>query len=190
MTRSRRDHLLDTALALFYRRGFHATGIDTVLAEAGVAKMTLYNHFRSKDELIAAALERRDRRFRAWFVERAEALAQTPRGRLLALFDVLAEWFAQPGFQGCMFINAAAEFRDPGHPAPAAAAEHKALLEAYVRGLAAAAGAAEPERLAGQLVLLMDGAITARQVRGDGAARLAREAAEVLVDRAIGPHRS
>ena len=84
MPSDRREHLLDTALSLFGTEGFHATGIDKILASAGVAKMTLYNHFRSKDELILAALRRRDERFRHWFVREVEHRAATPRDRLLA----------------------------------------------------------------------------------------------------------
>ena len=89
MAVSRRDHLVDTALEMFCRDGFHATGIDKILAHAGVAKMTLYNHFRSKDELILAALRRRDEKFRNWFMRAVERLGKTPRNRLLAIFDAL-----------------------------------------------------------------------------------------------------
>ena len=91
MALSRRDHLVETALGLFMRDGFHATGIDAILAEAGVAKMTLYNHFKSKDELILAALRLRDEQFLEWLVSAVEARADKPRGRLLALFGALDE---------------------------------------------------------------------------------------------------
>ena len=87
MSSSKRDLLINTALELFSREGFHATGIDRILSESGVAKMTLYNHFKSKDELILAALRRRDETFRNWFMRTVEASAETPRGRLLASFD-------------------------------------------------------------------------------------------------------
>ncbi len=137
MPPSRRDHLVDTALALFQRDGFHATGIDTIVAEAGVAKMTLYNHFKSKDELILAALRLRDERFRDWFVAAGEVRAGKPRGRLLALFGALDEWINQPGFSGCTFINAADEYGRPDDPIHRAAAEHKRLVRDYVRDIAA-----------------------------------------------------
>ena len=84
---SKRDQLIDTAEELFYQHGFNATGIDKILAEAGVAKMTLYNHFKSKDALIEAALQRRDERFRDWLSAQVESKADTPRERLLGLFD-------------------------------------------------------------------------------------------------------
>ncbi len=116
MAPSRRDHLVDTALELFIRDGFHATGIDKILAESGVAKMTLYKHFKSKDELILSALRRRDEHFRNWFMRAVESRAREPRQRLLAIFDALDEWFSGRDFNGCMFINASAEFARPDDP--------------------------------------------------------------------------
>ncbi|MGH7058716.1 MAG: TetR/AcrR family transcriptional regulator, partial [Acetobacteraceae bacterium] len=92
MASLRRDHLVQTALALFSRHGYHATGIDRILAESGVAKMTLYKHFRSKDDLILAALRHRDEQFCRWFQSEIEARAAHPRERLLAVFDVLEAW--------------------------------------------------------------------------------------------------
>ncbi len=186
MASHRREHLLDTALSLFRTDGFHATGIDKILATAGVAKMTLYNHFRSKDELILAALRRRDESFRNWFVRDVERRATKPRDRLLALFDALGHWLASDGVAGCMFINAAAEYGDCDHPIHVVAAEHKRLLTGYVRDLAAAAGAIDADRLARQLYILIEGATVATQVcsRTD-AARDARDAAELLVSAAL-----
>lgn len=173
-------------MALFRRDGFHATGIDKILSESGCAKMTLYNHFRSKDELILAALRRRDETFRNWFVRKVERTAQTPRGRLLGVFDVLDEWFRQPDFGGCMFINASAEFGEAGHPAHLAAAEHKRLMLAYLLELARRAGAKDPQGLAEGLALLSEGAIVAAHVMGDKeAARRGRAAAAVLLADAL-----
>ncbi len=186
MAVSRRDHLVDTALEMFCRDGFHATGIDKILAEAGVAKMTLYNHFRSKDELILAVLRRRDELFRNWFMRAIERRAESPRERLLAVFDALDEWFTGSGFTGCMFINASAEYAAHDNPIHAAAAEHKRLVLAYIRGLAAAAGAKDSEALAQGLMLLSEGAIVMAHVAGQtDAARHARKVAEKLVDDAL-----
>ncbi len=186
MASSRREHLVDTALELFSREGYHATGIDRILAEAGVAKMTLYNHFKSKDELILAALRRRDERFRNWFMRAVEGRAKTPRARLLAIFDVLQEWFDSKEFNGCTFINASAEFGRPDDPIHGACAEHQQLVQGYLGELAAAAGATDPEALAGQLMLLMEGAIVMRHTAGRrDAAIKARGAAEILVERAL-----
>ena len=186
MASTRRDHLVDTALKLFSRGGFHATGIDTILAEAGVAKMTLYNHFRSKEELILAALQRQDELFRNWFTKRVEQQAREPRKRLIAMFEVIEQWFAEEDFDGCMFINASAEYSDPANPIYVAASEHERLVLGYVRDLATAAGARDPSRLALELVVLMQGAIVWRQTTGENiAARAARVAAESLVTRAF-----
>jgi AcrR family transcriptional regulator len=182
MASTKRDHLVETALDLFSRDGFRATGIDRILAESGVAKMTLYNHFRSKDELILAALRLRDERFRNRLMREVETRASHPAARLLAIFDVLGDWFGQEGFTGCAFINASAEFVDPDSAIHAAAAEHKRLIEAYVRGLTEDAGAADPTALARRLCLLIDGAIVTAQVCGDCQAGVhARAAAETLL---------
>ena len=187
MASSRRDHLVDIALEMFCRDGFRATGIDRILAVAGVAKMTLYNHFRSKDELILAALRRRDERFRNWFMRTVESRAATPDRRLLALFDVLGEWFVEADFNGCAFICAAVERKRPGDPVHDTAVEHKRLMSDYVRGLAADAGADDPAALARSLMLLVEGAIVTVQVSGRTAAAAdARAAAAVLLRDALG----
>lgn len=183
---SRREHLIETALALFNEQGYRATGIDRILAESGVAKMTLYKHFKSKDDLILAAIRRRDERWLAWFRDRIERhvarRTDTPGARLLAVFEVLGEWFARPDFNGCMFIKAAAEYPDLDHPIHAAAALHHRKVLAYLKDLAAAAGAKRPARLARDILLLMQGAIAVTQVNGPlGAAREAARVAEVLI---------
>ncbi len=187
----KREQLVDTALRLFYRDGFHATGIDKILAEAGVARMTLYKHFKSKDDLVLAALRRRDEQFRTWFERAVEQRGATPRARLVAIFDALDDWFAGrafPGgeFHGCAFVNAAAEFSDPDQPAHRAAAEHKRLLRDYTSRLAAAAGADDPAALAGELMLLAEGATVTAHVCGDRrAARRAKAIAEDLIARRV-----
>ncbi len=182
MASSKREHLIETALDLFCRDGFHATGIDKILAESGVAKMTLYKHFKSKDELILAALRRRDETFRNGFMRDIERLGKTPRERLLAIFDVLEEWFRGRGFSGCTFINASAEFASPDDPIHAAAAEHKRLVLAYMVELTTAAEARDPDALAQGLMLLMEGAVVMAYVAGqsDSAAQ-ARKTAKILL---------
>lgn len=186
MTSIRRDHLVDTALNLFSRYGFHATGIDRILSESGVAKMTLYKHFKSKDELILAALRRRDELHRNWFIGEVEKLTSSPHERLIALFTALGTWFESEEFTGCCFINAIAEYSDKDDPIHAAAAEHKRLIRAYILELAEAAEAKEPDALTDSLMLLMEGAIVSAQITGEAApARQARAAAEVLVTRAV-----
>lgn len=187
MRAPRKEHLIQTAVELFRRRGYHATGIDRIIAEAGVAKMTLYKHFRSKDDLIVAALRRWDEDSRRWLIRAIEERADEPYERLLALFDVLDEWFDTPEYGGCMFINAAAEYPDPTDPIHRAAAEHKRLFREYLQEQVAACGFEDPDVVTGQLLLLMEGAIVTAQVSrqvGPGEVPLARRAAEVLLSQA------
>jgi AcrR family transcriptional regulator len=185
----KRDQLVDTALALFNRDGYHATGIDTILAEAGVAKMTLYRHFSSKDELIAAALQRRSSQVRAFVEGWIERHAETPQQRVLAYFDALGEWFAGrafPGqpFRGCMFLNAAAEFTRLEDPLRALAADSKRQLRAWLHREVSRGGFSRPGALADQLLVLSQGAIVVAQALSDPrAARTARRAAEALLER-------
>ena len=182
MASPRRERLVDTATELFYKHGYHATGIDRILAEAGVAKMTLYKHFRSKDELILAVLRRRDETFRNWMMREIERRGASPRERLLVLFDVLQDWFRKKEFRGCMFINAGAEYGAPDSAILAAACEHKRLLSAYIEQLARDAGAADPAELASGLTLLADGATVAAQLNCDcGPAEDAKRAGATLI---------
>ncbi|MFY0309840.1 TetR/AcrR family transcriptional regulator [Leisingera sp. D0M16] len=186
MRPNKRAELIRKSLDLFYGNGFHATGMDLVAAETGVSKTSIYKHFRSKEELILAVLKLRDEDFRNWLYQRLEARADTARGRLEALFDVLEEWFGQPGFQGCMFIKASAEYQSPEDPINKQAAEHKRLLQEHFAGLAAEAGARDPEVLARQLMVLKEGAIVlAALTHSSAPARDARAAAAALIDRAI-----
>lgn len=186
MRPTKRDELVDKALRIFYANGFHATGMDRLVEETGISKTSMYKHFRSKQELILATLQLRDAQFRDWLFRRMAALASTPREQLLAMFDALGEWCREPGFRGCLFVRAAAEFQEPEDPIRALAAAHKALLLEHLRELAEAAGAAEPALLARQLLFLEEGAIVAAQVEGcrDAAAQ-ARAAAAALLDSAV-----
>src|SRR5260370_11657842 len=122
---SKRDQLLETAWQLFYRDGYHATGIDRILSKAGVAKMTLYKHFRSKEELILAVLEKRSAQFRESFSEFLDAKKRTPERDLLAVFDWLITWVASKDFRGCLFQKAMAEYQELGDPIHQAAFAHK-----------------------------------------------------------------
>lgn len=188
MALPKRDALVESALALFDREGFHATGIDRILAEAGCAKQTLYHHFRSKDELILAALRLRDERFRNRFMRRVEELAETPTERLIAIFDALQEVVDDREGYGCTFINACAEYGDPASPIHALACEHKRLMRGFVSELARQAGAHDPELLASQLALLIDGAIVTAQVSGATEAPAhARAMAKILLRAQLEP---
>ena len=179
-TKPPRDRLIDAAIRLFGDEGIRATGIDRLLAEAGVAKMSLYKHFESKDALVVAALQRKDQLFRETF-QAMLATRHDPRARLLSVFDALEKWFCRPGFRGCLFLNAAAELPEGGCPARRAIAEHKEWVHQQFRDLAKEAGA--DEALADQCMLLFEGAIARAYVTGDpSVAREARRAAEVLLE--------
>lgn len=181
-TLSKREQLIQTAQKLFARNGFHAVGIDTILEESGVAKRTLYNHFRSKDDLILAVLRYYDERFRNQFIKSVEKRSGTPRGRLLALFDVAEDWFAQGDFFGCMFVGATGEFPEEGTAIRNICREFKKLLQNYIEQLAAQARLEHPRQLAEQLLLLLEGAITMAQINNSPvSARQAKNAAKVLI---------
>jgi AcrR family transcriptional regulator len=184
---ARREHLIDTALNLFAERGYHATGIDTILGRAGISKKTLYRHFRSKDELILAALKKYDGLFRNNFMRQVEARVEDPRDRLLAIYDVAGDWFVQDDFFGCIYINATSEFSAPGTPIRKACQEFKAMIRGYIEDLCEQAGASDPAALAAELAIVLEGAIVTAQVAQDGgkAAKVAKSAAAALVDKAI-----
>jgi AcrR family transcriptional regulator len=175
--------LLAAANQLFYGNGVHTVGIDRVIEQAGVAKATLYSAFGSKDELIRSYLMSRHegRRTAMQAIEQYES----PRDRLLAIFDVLGESFVDPEYHGCAFVNANAEAA-PGSPIEQVTSEYRNWIRGLFRDLAVSAGAAEPDQLARQLVMLYDGAGIARRIdRSKDAAAQAKAAAAVLLDAAI-----
>lgn len=180
-----RDRLIETALNLFYMDGFHAVGLDRILAEVGVTKTTFYNHFESKEDLVIAAIRRRDE----WETQTFSRMVQEragyePRAMLLAMFDVLDEWFTNDDFLGCLYINACAEFPSRHDPVHQVAADHYREAERTLHQIAEAAGADDPTTLARQLVLLIQGAFARRLViHDDSAAAAAKEAAELLLER-------
>jgi AcrR family transcriptional regulator len=176
-----RQRLLDTAARLFYARGFQAVGVDEIVAESGVAKMTLYRHFPSKDDLIVAYLKRSNDAFLDWF-ERALASAAAPREKLTAVFVALSELAQSDRCLGCTFQVSAAEFPDASHPAHRIAVDHKRAVRARFAELAKQARFRDPLVLADQLLLLMDGAwVAARMLRRENPARHVSDAAEILM---------
>ncbi len=182
MRPNKREELVQKALDAYNRHGFQATGMDLLVRETGISKTSMYKHFSTKDDLILAVLERRDALFRAWLIERMQALGKTPIARILALFDVLEEWFAMPDFQGCMFIRAAAEYQDKTHPIRQQSARHKQQVEDILKNLAQEAGLENQGLLARQLVLLKEGAIIAAHVQLSAtAAADAKAAARLLL---------
>ena len=182
MRPNKREELLQKALEAFNRHGFQAAGMDLLVRETGISKTSMYKHFDTKDDLILAVLELRDAQFRDWLVRRMQALGETPIARILALYDVLEEWFAKPDFKGCMFIRAAAEFQDKTHPIRQHSARHKQQIEDMLKGLVIEAGLDNPGLLARQLVLLKEGAIIAAHVQqSPTAAADAKTAARVVL---------
>ena len=158
---SARERILDAASAAFYARGIRAVVVDAVIAEAGVAKATLYRHFPSNDDLVRAFLERRDGRWRAWLAQAVARIAPDPPGRPLAVFDALGEWFASDDFRGCAFLNAASEFEDPQNPVRQVVAEHRQWYYQLLRRAFEDAGHELPTNAARHFVMLRDGAMSA-----------------------------
>jgi AcrR family transcriptional regulator len=180
---SSRERLLEAAGRLFYHDGFRAVGVDTVAAEAGVGKMTLYRHFPSKDDLIVAYLEDTNRRFWQWFDAAAEQGGSDPRARLLSAFAALQALVTAPTCLGCPFLNAAVDFPEPGHPGHQVAVAHKRAVLDRLAAMAEAAGASDARGLAGQLLVLMDGAFMAVRLFGPtNPAENVAQAAETLLD--------
>ena len=178
----KRDHLIAVAQRMFCETGFHAVSVDAIIDEAGVARMTLYKNFGSKEELIVETLRREDTMFRQWLVSAIEAHSSRSEDRILALFKAMHDRFATEGYCGCAFIRASIEYPAPNHVVHRAAREHKNMVRSYLRGLAAEVEGADPVALSEQLYLLFEGAITASQLHGDPwPAEYARQAAEKLL---------
>ncbi|WP_051736586.1 TetR/AcrR family transcriptional regulator [Pseudonocardia halophobica] len=173
--------MLAVADQLFYERGIHAVGVDTIVARADTAKTTLYGHFGSKDALVDAYLQRRSQLWQEHVEAEIAASDSGPAARILRVFEVLGRSLAEPGFRGCPFINACAEFADD-HAAAATARAHRRWLHGVFARLADQAGAADPELLATQLGMLYDGSMVAAHVDSDrAAATTARAAAAALL---------
>lgn len=161
---SARGRLLSAATHLFCKNGINATGVDAIINEAGTAKTTLYKLFGSKTNLVHVVLEQEGKLWREWFIGAIESGGGEARIKLARIFPVLKEWFGQERFYGCPFINAVAEHDKDDKQLRAIAMRHKKVVLAHIEKLAAEMGAAEPEVLAHQLALLMDGAIVAAMV--------------------------
>jgi AcrR family transcriptional regulator len=181
-----RDKILATAFRLFYAHGLRAAGIDTIIAESGVAKATFYKYFPAKDELILAYLDKVDGIWTGQLHTAAEAAGPDPAARLVGLFDALSSACRRDGYRGCAFINAAAESAS-GTRVHARTVAHKEQVRAWIRDLADQAGAPDPDRLARSLTLLLDGGLASGVLDADPAAALAaRETATLLVAASLG----
>src|SRR5258708_16260879 len=159
-----RGRLLAAATRLFCKNGINATGIDAIIEEAGTAKTTLYKLSGSKTNLVHVVLESEGKQWREWFIGAIEAGGGEPQAKLARIFPALKSWFGEERFYGCPFINAVAEHDKDQKQFRAVALKHKKVVLAHIEKLAAEIGAAEPEVLAHQLALLIDGAIVAAMV--------------------------
>lgn len=164
---SARGRLLNAATHLFCKNGINATGIDAIIDEAGTAKTTLYKLFGSKTNLVHAVLESEGKQWREWFIAAIEEGGGDPQTKLARIFPALKSWFGEERFYGCPFINAVAEHDKDQKQFRNIALRHKKVVLAHIEKLAGEMGAAEPEVLAHQLALLIDGAIVAAMVSGN-----------------------
>jgi AcrR family transcriptional regulator len=184
-TSTARERILETASRLFYARGLRAVGVDTIIAESGVAKATFYKHFPAKDDLVVAYLDRVDEVWTGQLHAAAEAAGPAPADQLVGLFGALDSACRRDGYRGCGFINAAAESA-PGTVAHDRTVAHKQRVLAWLRDLAADAGAPRPDGLARSLALLLDGALSSGALDADPeAVEVARDTARSLVRQAL-----
>ena len=177
-----RERILETSYALFSRHGVNAVGVDRIVAEARVAKMTLYRHFSSKEELILAFLDLRERRWtRDWLQAEMERRAQEPAERLLAAFDTLGDWFERRDFEGCAFLRTLMEVGSSRGAVWDATIAHLGTVRSVLAGYAREAGVSEPEELARNLQMLMLGAIAGASNGDHGAATRAKPIAAAMI---------
>ncbi len=178
-----RERLLDAAYRLFAVQGISQVGVDTVVAEASCAKSSLYQNFQSKAGLALAFLERREQMWtRDWLEQGVKRRAHTPHDRLLAIFDLFDEWFRHPDFEGCSFVKVLLESGkdDPVHDAAAA---QLAKIRSMIRGFAAEAGLADVDGFSHTWHMLMKGSIVSACEGNLDAARQARLAAQIVLER-------
>jgi len=172
-----RERVLSTAYTLFCRHGIRAVGVDTIIERSGVAKMTVYRHFRSKDALVLAVLERREELWtRKWLETEIKRLADAPGDRLLAIFDVFDAWFHKRSFEGCLFVNVLLEIEDRNNPIHRACRDQLARIRELLIELATELGIADPDHFARQWHILMKGSIVSA---GEGDVEAAKRAQEV-----------
>ncbi|MDT7597155.1 MAG: hypothetical protein QOJ06_2701 [Pseudonocardiales bacterium] len=181
---SGRERVMRAAYDLFSRQGTRTVGVDAVISEAGVAKMTLYRNFASKDDLILAFLERRETLWTVgWVRAESQRRGDTPVQRLLAIFDIFGEWFARPDFEGCSFITTLLEVTNRDSAVRQASVLHLANIRGYLCELAAEAGVADPDAFARQWHILMKGSIIAGAEGDTEAAARARELGILLLNK-------
>ncbi len=178
-----REKILQTALELFYRKGINRVGVDEVVEQSGVAKMTLYKHFPSKNDLINEVVLKGGELWLQWFKSTVERLASDPDERLIAVFDAIHLWFEAPHFRGCGAINIVTELAEPTHSAHLSSRTRKSDVYNYIRQLADQASLQQPDDLARQFMLLIDGAtVNELLYRNQLSAKDAKAIASLLLD--------
>ena len=181
--RDARERLLTAAYELFSREGVQAVGVDAIIERSGVARQTMYRHFRSKQDLVLAFLERREAVWTVgWLQAESARRADDPGQRLLAIFDVFDEWFRRPDFEGCSFINVLLEYPDPDHPLHQACADYLASIRSFLAALGREAGVRDPEAFARQWHILMKGSIVAAGEGDHDAALRAQAVGRLLLN--------
>ena len=182
-TSEARQRILETANRLFYSDGIRAVGIDRIIAEASVAKMSLYKHFASKDELILAVMKHREEEFEASFQEAMQRHGKKTKDPLRAFFAALKEWFESPDFRGCAFINACIELADPKHAGSEFVRDHKQRFASFLRGVVDQAIGKKSASVAAAVGLLVEGTIVTAVIQGSSdSVDVARDAAMKLVN--------
>lgn len=181
--KSTKERILDHAQDLFYSRGFHAVGVDLIVSEAGLTKATFYNHFESRDSLIEEVIKWSDRRVSESFMAAVrERAGWDAKAALLAMFDVLHDWFNDPDYYGCQFLSACMAFPDPNDPIHKAAGAHYLTTADEIAGIAKSAGVTDSVGFAAQWLVLIEGAVAHRAItQDDNAARVAKATGEVLL---------
>jgi AcrR family transcriptional regulator len=185
MATDMRERILTAASGLFQANGINATGVDTIVAEAGIAKMTLYKYFPAKEDLILEVVRKRSQEFSDWLSKRLERTATNPSEKLQQLFDGVEEWLADPRCSGLPFIKASAEFPQPDNAVNRLSAELSREFRDYITSLAKEADIRTPEALGLQLAMLIEGAVLSEQFsKNSGALGHARQAARILIESA------
>ena len=181
-TSEARQRILETADRLFYEFGLRAVGIDRIIAEAGVAKMSLYKHFPSKDDLILAVLKHREEKVLEFFQSAMDRHGKRTKDKLRAFFSTLKDWFESPGFRGCAFQNAAVELADPTHAGTQFVRDHKRRFSEFVSGLVTESLGKSAAKVGPAVMLLVEGAIISSVIQGSpDPVGVARDAALKLV---------
>lgn len=185
MAADMRERILAAASGLFQANGINATGVDTIVAEAGIAKMTLYKYFPAKEDLVLEVIRRRSGEFSEWLTRRLESTASNPSEKLQQLFDAVEDWLADPQCSGLPFIKAIAEFPQQESAVNRLSVELSREFREYITGLARNAGVRVPDALGLQLAMLIEGAVLSEQLsKNSGALEHARQAARILIESA------